>query len=121
MRRKFFLPLVLLIGLVFISTESFAGWTQAKGHSYNQLTYAYYRTTQKFTTINYDSEHNITDTDHSIRRRSTEEFSSKKISYYGEYGVTDSFTVFLSGGWDWQRSNDTIEYAGEDGPSGIGH
>ncbi|MEN8262047.1 MAG: hypothetical protein ABFR82_01125 [Nitrospirota bacterium] len=120
MRRKFLLPLVLLIGLVFISTESFAGWTQAKGHSYNQLTYSYYRTTQKFTTINFDGDENIIDTDHDIERKATEEFSSKKVSYYGEYGVTDTFTVFLSGGWDWQRTNDTIKYSGEDGPSGIG-
>ena len=120
MRRKVILPLVLLIGLVFISTESFAGWTQAKGHSYNQLTYSFYRTTQKFTTINHDSDGVITETDYSIQRDATEEFESQKISYYGEYGVTDTFTVFLSGGWDWQRTNDTIKYSGEDGPSGIG-
>ena len=120
MRRKVILPLVLLIGLVFISTESFAGWTQAKGHSYNQLTYSFYRTTQKFTTINHDSDGVITETDYSIQRDATEEFESQKISYYGEYGVTDTFTVFLSGGWDWQRTNDTIRYAGRDGPSGIG-
>ena len=51
MRRKVILPLVLLIGLVFISTESFAGWTQAKGHSYHQLTASYYDSKNLYSTV----------------------------------------------------------------------
>jgi hypothetical protein len=119
MRKRIFLVFVLLTGCIFLSSEAFSAWTQPKGHSYNQLTYAYYKTTQKFSSINTVNDV-IVDTDSQIEIVDTEEFNSKKISYYGEYGITDKLTIFLSGGWDWQTSNDNIKFADEDGPSGIG-
>jgi hypothetical protein len=119
MRKRIFLVLVLFMGCMFLSNEAFSAWTQPKGHSYNQLTYAYYKTTQKFTTLSTENDE-IVDTNHHIVRQDTEEFNSKKISYYGEYGITDKLTIFLSGGYDWQTSNDNIKFGEEDGPSGIG-
>ncbi len=119
MKKRFFLVLVLLTGCIFLSNDAFSAWTQPKGHSYNQLTYSHYRTTQRFTSVN-TVNNVIVDTDSEIEIHDAEEFNSKKVSYYGEYGITDKLTIFLSGGWDWQTSNDTIKFAGEDGPSGIG-
>ncbi len=119
MKKRIVLVLVLLTVCIFLSNDAFSAWTQPKGHSYNQLTYSYYKTTQKFTTLETVGGE-IIDTDSQIGIVDTEEFNSKKVSYYGEYGITDKLTISLSGGWDWQTSNDTIKFAREDGPSGIG-
>ena len=103
MKKRIVLVLVLLTGCIFLCNDAFSAWTQPKGHSYNQLTYAYYKTTQRFSTIKTVDDV-IIDTDSQIEKVDTEEFNSKKISYYGEYGLTDKITIFLSGGWDWQTS-----------------
>ena len=54
MRKKALLFFLLLVGLVFISSNSFAAWTQGKGHSYNQLTFSHYKTLEKYTSLSYD-------------------------------------------------------------------
>jgi hypothetical protein len=113
--------LVFLIISFFTGGEAFAGWTQPKGHAYNQLTFSHYATGKKFTTLDFDSNGEIIGiTGDDVRRTETAGFTSTKISYYGEYGIVDTLTVFVSGGWDWQESDDTIKFAGENGPSGIG-
>ena len=65
MKKRIFLVLVLLTGCIFLSNDAFSAWTQPKGHSYNQLTYSYYKTTQKFTTIETVNDV-IVDTDSQI-------------------------------------------------------
>lgn len=110
--------------IAFLSGNAFSAWTQAKGHSYNQLTFSYYKTDEKFTSIEYDNytEHGvIVDPSGSdVHNKETAIFESKKITYYGEYGITDKLTVFTAIPYDWQKSDDTIKFAGEDGPSGVG-
>ncbi len=123
MRKKTLSIFLFLVGLVFISSNAFAAWTQAKGHSYNQLTLSHYKTVKKFTSLGYDTNQlggTITDLDVPVHTIPTEEFTSTKISYYGEYGVTDKITAIISGGWDWQKTNDVQRYSDDDGPSGIG-
>lgn len=122
--RKNTLPFFLfLAGLVFISSNAFAAWTQAKGHSYNQLTFSHYKTVEKYTSLGYDRGGLGATVDRlntGTHRVPSEEFTSTKISYYGEYGLTDKITVIASGAWDWQKTNDAQRYSDSDGPSGIG-
>lgn len=120
MKRRIIAVLLILCGSIFISHEVFAAWTQAKGHSYNSLGLSYYKTTSKFTTLTRDAEENLITTSGETFKNQEEEFDSTKIGYYGEYGITDTLTGIISLWWDWQRSNDTMRYANEDGPSGIG-
>ncbi len=120
MKKSMVLIFLLAVLFVFTSQTSYAAWTQAKGHSYNSLGLSYYKTTEKFTTLHNDDHNELTTTSGSTYVEQQEEFNSTKISYYGEYGLTDKLTVVGSVWWDWQRSNDTMKYAGEDGPSGIG-
>ena len=123
MKKKSLLIFLLLVGLVFISSNSFAAWTQAKGHSYSQLTFSHYKTVKKFTSLAYDHNglggtvNGLSAPTHIIP---SEEFTSTKVSYYGEYGVTDKITAVVSGAWDWQKTNDVERYSEENGPSGIG-
>jgi hypothetical protein len=122
MKRRIFAVLLILCGSIFVSHEVFAAWTQAKGHSYNSLGLSYYKTTAKFTTVHSDSGGVVTTTSGETYNDQAEEFTSTKLGYYGEYGITDTLTGIASLWWDWQHSNDTsdIKHANEDGPSGIG-
>ncbi|GBE40519.1 hypothetical protein BMS3Bbin09_00401 [bacterium BMS3Bbin09] len=123
MRKKILLLFLFLVGFVFISSNAFAAWTQAKGHSYNQLSFSHYKTIKKFTSLGYDSNQlggNINNLHSGTHVIPSEEFTSTKITYYGEYGLTDKITVIFSGGWDWQKTNDVQRYSDKDGPSGIG-
>ncbi|MBI5099798.1 MAG: hypothetical protein HZB30_11230 [Nitrospirae bacterium] len=120
MRKKIFAVFLILSGCIFVSHDVFAAWTQAKGHSYNSLGLSYYKTTEKFTTLHRDSDDKLTTTSGEIYKDQVEEFTSTKLGYYGEYGITDTLTAIASFWYDWQRSNDTMRYAKEDGPSGIG-
>ena len=123
MRKKTLSFFLFLVGLVFISSNAFAAWTQAKGHSYHQLTFSHYKTIKKFTTLGYDSDQlggTVNDLDEPSHIIPSEEFTSTKVSYYGEYGLTDKVTVIASGGWDFQKTNDVMRYSDEAGPSGIG-
>jgi hypothetical protein len=106
--------------IVFFSGQAFSAWTQPKNSAYNQLTISHYKTTKKFASFGTDRSGEVTQLHTGIHRMETEEFESLKITYYSEYGITDHLTVILSVPYDWQRSNDTMRYAGEDGPSGIG-
>jgi len=109
-----------VISIAFISGNAFSAWTQAKGHSYNQLTFSYYDTTAKMTTIEHDNEGAITNINGDVHKENSADFVSKKITYYGEYGITDKLTVFTAIPYDWQKSDDTLQFAGENGPSGVG-
>jgi hypothetical protein len=120
MNKRIMIAVLILIGVLFISTNAFSAWTQPKGHSYNQLTFSHYVTNEKFTTIETDKEGVILDTDAGIREKEQPEFVSQKVTYYGEYGITDKLTVFLAVPYDWQESDDTIKFAGDAGPAGIG-
>lgn len=120
MRKVTLMILLLLAACVFISGEAFSAWTQPKGHSYNQLTLSYYRTVERWTTLGKDASGEVIDDNVGVYKEDSEEFNSTKITYYGEFGVTDKLTAIISGGWDWQRSNDTQKFENQDGPSGIG-
>jgi hypothetical protein len=119
MKKGMLLAFLLFVSFIFMSGDAYSAWTQPKGASYNQLTLSHYKTTQKFTTLELADSGAIVGLDTDVHRVDSEEFNSTKISYYGEYGITDKLTVFASGGWDWQRTNDTMRYANNDGPSGI--
>ncbi len=119
MNKRTWIIVLLLIGSILISSNAFSAWTQAKGHSYNQLTFSYYVTDHKFTSI--ETEHDqIVDVNSDVTRVEQAKFVSQKVTYYGEYGITDKLTIFTGIPYDWQTSDDTIKYAGESGPSGVG-
>ncbi len=121
MRNKVVVILFLLIaGSLFISNAAFAAWTQAKGHAYNQLTLSYYVTDEKFSTVQTDASGNAIGLKDKIDRINTATFRQTSITYYGEYGITDTLTVFTAIPWKWSKSDDTLKYAGENGPSGVG-
>ncbi|RJQ50594.1 MAG: hypothetical protein C4526_11625 [Nitrospiraceae bacterium] len=120
MKKRISVVFLLAALCIFSSNNAFAAWTQAKGHSYNQLGFSYYKTTEKFTTLHRDASGTLETTSGSIIKEDQEKFTSKKISYYGEYGITDKVTLVLSVPYDWQRSNDTLRFAEERGPSGVG-
>ncbi|MBL7049282.1 MAG: hypothetical protein ISR96_07200 [Nitrospira sp.] len=106
--------LLVAVAVLFSSSEAFSAWTQPKGHAYNQMTVSRYETDKKFTSV--DANGNAI----AIKKNNAEKFVSTKVTYYGEYGVTNDLTVFTSFGWDWQRSADNMNFAGTDGTSGIG-
>ena len=121
MRRTVVLMSLLLAGCIFISTDAIAGWTQAQGHSYNQLTLSHYKTVEKFTTIKkYDAVENVSKSSEikSIHskpyKNKEEEFTATKLSYYMEYGLLDDLTFIFSGGFEYVRSNDILAQSGDD-------
>jgi hypothetical protein len=123
MRKKSFFILLFLVGFVFISSNAFAAWTQAEGHSYNQVTVSHYKTIEKYSSLGYDRGGlgaTIDRLNTGTHRIPSEEFTSTKISYYGEFGLTNKITMVVSGGFDWQKTNDAQRYSDEDGPSGLG-
>lgn len=120
MKKIMLMVLLTAVLVTFMSHQAFAAWTQEKGHSYNSLGLSYYKTTKKFTTLHRDADENLTTVHGEVYVNEEEEFTSTKLGYYGEYGLTNTLTAIISGWWDWQKSNDAMRYAGEDGPSGIG-
>jgi|Deesub1362A_J573_1020465.scaffolds.fasta_scaffold00230_25 hypothetical protein len=121
MRGKICIVLfILIIGGLLLPYSAFSAWTQPKGHSYHQLTVSYYITNQKFQSMKKDETGAVIDPNSGIHKYPAPEFTSTKITYYGEYGIIDKLTVYTSIPYDWQESEDTKRYAGENGPSGIG-
>ncbi|MEW6599476.1 MAG: hypothetical protein AB1499_00755 [Nitrospirota bacterium] len=128
MRRKMVLMFLLSAACIFISSNAFAAWTQAKGHSYNQLTLSHYKTAEKFTTIEKypeveddDRSGEVKDPNSKNERNEEEEFTASKLSYYVEYGIVDNLTVIFSGGYEYVRSNDILAQTDElDSVTGIG-
>jgi len=128
MRRKVVLMLLMLAGCLFISNNAIAGWTQAKGHSYNQLTLSHYKTAEKFTTIEKypeiegdDRSGEVKDPNSKNERNQEEEFTASKLSYYVEYGLIDNLTFIFSGAFEYVRSNDISTRTDDvDYVSGIG-
>ena len=121
MRKKAFAGIIVFLTLtVFVSEPTFAAWTQAKGHAYNQLTVSQYVTGKKFTTVQADYDNIVKGTGDDIRVIRTAGFVSESISYYGEYGITDTLTVFTSIPWKWIKTNATAKQLGDDGPEGVG-
>ena len=120
MNKRIWIIVLLLIGGILVSNNAFSAWTQPKGHSYNQLTFSYYTTDHKFSSIKTDAHGVILKTDSDVTRKEQAEFVSHKVTYYGEYGITDKLTVFTAIPYDWQESDDTMKYAGDSGPSGVG-
>jgi hypothetical protein len=98
-----------------------AGWTQPKGGMYNQLQWNYYITKKKFSSIDKGASGTPTGGVGGIRRYEAPKFTARDLTYYGEYGITNKITVFTSIPlWKEAWSEDTVKYAGERGPSGIG-
>ena len=120
MKKNMLLAFLLFTVLIFTSGNAFSAWTQPKGYAYNQLSFSYYKTDEKWTTLGLGPDGEVIDLDVDVHKTDTEEFTSTKISYYSEYGIIDDLTIFFSGAYDWQKSDDVEKYAGEDGPSGIG-
>lgn len=112
--------LVVIVAVIFISSDSLAGWTQPKGHMYNQVSFAHYTSSRKYTTLE-TREGVVVGTSSAKERIRTAKFESHTFSYYGEYGITDTLTVFTSiPFWKATKSDDTIRYSGSRGPSGLG-
>ncbi|MBI4837914.1 MAG: hypothetical protein HY806_01975 [Nitrospirae bacterium] len=113
--------LSFLCSIIFIANDSFAGWTQAKGHAYNQLTYGYYVSSHKYTTVEKAAATgNNTGLGGGNERVEASKFTAHSITYYGEYGITDTLTVFTAVPWKSVESDDTIMFSDRRGPSGIG-
>jgi hypothetical protein len=113
MKRKVFLTLfIVFLAYFFLSNEALAAWTQAKGHAYNQLTFSYYKSKAKYDTV--QSPSNVP------KKIKQPEFDDYKLTYYGEYGITDNFTVFTSIPYVWIVSDEALEFDGNDGPDGVG-
>ncbi len=121
MKSKMGMMLVLLAGCIFVSSTAFAGWTQSKGHAYNQLTLSRYKTTSKMTSVVKNAGGVAINTQAPVYKNTEEEFTQTQLSYYGEYGLKDDLTAIFSGGWAYVRSNDILLHQ-EDGDSvrGIG-
>jgi hypothetical protein len=114
MNKKILILLVILLtGSLFITGQAFAAWTQGKGHAYNQLTYSYYYSKHKFSTIEESSKGDP-------KKIEQPRYIDYKLTYYGEYGITDQFTVFLTVPYAWVESEDVLKFAAERGPSGTG-
>ncbi|UCD34782.1 MAG: hypothetical protein JSU90_10910 [Nitrospiraceae bacterium] len=121
MGKKMAVVFVAAAVCLFAAGNAFAAWTQAKGHSYNQLTLSYYNNSNKFTTIEKNSDGDVVRTDAKAFKNEEEEFSSTKVTYYGEYGLMDDLTAIFSGGWDYVRSNDILFHTEDkDSVSGVG-
>ncbi len=115
-RHLLVLLLISVMGSLFVSSPVFAAWTQAKGHAYNQLTYSVYVSDHKMSTISADSVTATRNTKYEAAR-----FRSDSVTYYGEYGIIDSLTVFTAIPYKWTNSNDVSRYTADfDSPHGIG-
>ncbi|MBI4825288.1 MAG: hypothetical protein HY807_02560 [Nitrospirae bacterium] len=104
---------IFFTGCFLISNEALAAWTQAKGHSYNQLSYSYYVSQNKYSTSTQGGGG-------AVYRVPSSKFTSTDVSFYTEYGVVDTVTIFTSFAYKQPKSDDTLKYSGEKGPSGIG-
>lgn len=111
-KLKGFLLIMIAVSLL-TSGEAYSAWTQAKGHSYHQVTASYYESKNLYSTVQHEGND-------VVERVPSAKFTSTDLSYYGEYGIIDPLTVFASFAWKTPRSNDTLVYAQENGPSGIG-
>ena len=120
MKKNMLLAFLLFTVFIFTSGNAFSAWTQPKGYAYNQLSFSYYVTDEKWTTLGLDDDGEVIDLDVDVEKTDTEKFTSSKISYYSEYGIIDKLTFFFSGGYDWQESDDVKKFTEENGPSGIG-
>jgi hypothetical protein len=122
MKKKLFLALIIIITVsLFISGQVLAAWTQAKGHAYNQLTFSYYKSKAKFDTVPpstaVDPNQNHSGVPQKIKQP---KFIDYKLTYYGEYGITNDLTVFTSIPYVWIESEDVMKVEDKDGPSGVG-
>jgi len=126
MKKKFPVFAILVFAYFLFPTETYSAWTQPKGHAYNQLTYAYYHSDHRFSTLekNKDSVEDgfVTGNGDDVKRYKSADFIAHSITYYGEYGIIDKLTVFTAIPWKKTRSEDTMkeEFADHDGPYGIG-
>jgi len=112
MKKNMLLAFLLFTVLIFTSGNAFSAWTQPKGYAYNQLSFSYYKTDEKWTTLGLGPDGEVIDLDVDVHKTDTEEFTSTKISYYSEYGIIDDLTIFFSGAYDWQKSDDVEKFAG---------
>ncbi len=120
-KRILVVLLVLLLGSFYVSNAAFAAWTQAKGYSYNQLTLQYYVNDHKWTTVELYNDYTIKgineDKIHKVR---TSKFETISTTYYGEYGIIDSLTVFTAIPWKKVSSDDTRQFSESTSQSGLG-
>ncbi|MBI4843043.1 MAG: hypothetical protein HY809_01795 [Nitrospirae bacterium] len=113
MKRIYLLLFILFAAGLLKSGNAYSAWTQAKGHSYNQLTYSYYLAKNVYSTVANEGSD-------VVERRPSSKFSSRDVGFYTEYGVIDTLTIFTSFAYKQPTSDDALKYAGERGPSGIG-
>lgn len=100
MKKILGMLIVLIIGSLFLSNRVLAAWTQAKGHSYNQLSVSYYVNDHKWTTVQLNSDYTTKGIDSDkIHRVRAAKFETISTSYYGEYGIVDSLTIFTAIPW----------------------
>ncbi len=113
--------LVLVLAVGFVSKEVFAGWTQAKGHAYTELSYAYYVTDERYSTTLNDSSGALIGTGDSFTHLTNiPKFESWTIKFYGEYGITDTLTVLTAIPYKWLRPQAVVDATGKTGPNDLG-
>ncbi|MEK7308683.1 MAG: hypothetical protein AAB089_06405, partial [Nitrospirota bacterium] len=122
MKKKMLgIVIVLIIGSLFLSSRVFAAWTQAKGHAYNQLTLSYYVNDHKWTTVELNNDYSTKGiNEDKIHRVRTSKFESLGVTYYGEYGIVDSLTIFTSIPWKKVSSDDVRQNSNATGIYGWG-
>ena len=81
------------------SRNAMSAWTQPKGSLYNQLSYSYHKSTNKFTTLRTNSGGNIISFNNGAAKADTDKFTASIVTYHAEYGITDSLTAFATIPW----------------------
>ena len=128
MKKKFpvFAIFILVLAYFLFPAEAHSAWTQPKGHAYNQLTFAYYHSHYRYSTLDKSADSittgYVTGVGRVVKKYNSSDFIAQSITYYGEYGIFDKLTVFTSIPWKKLKSEDTLQmrYAGNRGPYGIG-
>lgn len=118
MKKKMLaIAVMFLTGSLFMPDTTFAAWTQQKGHSYQQLTFSYYSTDERFSTVRstvIKEVETITGLG-GTERESQTKYEAYSLTYYGELGITDTLTILATVPWKrFTSKSDTP------GTSGIG-
>jgi hypothetical protein len=97
-----------------------SAWVQPKGSLYNQITYSYHSSDQKYTTLGFFKTGELISLDSDNHKEPAPEFTAHVITYHGEFGITDQVTVFTRIPWIKTSYELVQSFSGEDGPDGIG-
>jgi len=119
-RTAVYSELVQARNISISSRNAMSAWTQPKGRIYNQLYYSHHESDNKFTTIKRDASGHFVSSNSDVDKVEIDKFTADTITYHGEFGITNSLTVFTSIPWIDTEYGEVVKFSGEDGPSGVG-